>query len=366
MIPSFKSYLIEEEKVVYFTWGRMNPPTIGHEKLLNKLSSAAKSNPYRIYLSQSSDPKKNPLDYKSKIKYARKMFPKHARAIMIDTKIKTVFDVVQKIYDEGFKKVIMVVGSDRVIEFETLLNKYNGKKGRHGLYNFQTIAVQSAGERDPDADGAEGMSASKMRDAASKDDFPTFAQGLPKTIKNNDAQSIYNDVRKGMGLKEQKEFKNHIQLKSVSDVRENFIEGMFQPGDKVVIKKDDTIATIVQRGSNYLVVESNGQQMRKWLDAVEALDYGTPESVKLMKKITPGQKEAKQDPDIDDRKGAQPAVYHKGLKKSTKVKRDAQFKKQAKMSDDNPDAYKPAPGDATAKTKPSKHTIKFKQMFGDD
>ena len=184
MISSFKSYLIEEEKVVYFTFGRMNPPTIGHEKLLNKLSSASRSNPYRVYLSQSSDPKKNPLDYKTKVKYARKMVPKHARSILIDNKIKNVFDVATKLYDEGFKKVVMVVGSDRTTEFETLLNKYNGKKGRHGLYNFQGIDVVSAGERDPDAEGASGMSASKMRDAAKDDDFPLFAQGLPKTIKN--------------------------------------------------------------------------------------------------------------------------------------------------------------------------------------
>ena len=368
MISSFKSYLIEEEKVIYFTFGRMNPPTIGHEKLMSKLSSTSKGNPYRVYLSQSSDPKKNPLDYKSKVKYARKMFPKHARAIMMDNKIKNVFDIATKLYDEGFKKVVMVVGSDRITEFQTLLNKYNGKKGRHGLYNFQGIDVVSAGDRDPDAEGASGMSASKMRKAASEDDFPMFAQGLPKTIKNNDAKAIYNDVRKGMGLKEQKEFKNHIQLET-SEEREEFVAGKYQVGDEVVIKETDVVATITRRGSNYLIVESNGQQMRKWLDAVELVkeykyDFGTPEATKYAKKMTPGY-EAKQDSDIKDRPGAQPANYHTGLKKSTKVARDRQFKKQAKMDDDNPAAYKPAPGDKGAKTKPSKHTKRFKQMFGD-
>jgi hypothetical protein len=371
MISSFKSYLIEEEKVVYFTFGRMNPPTIGHEKLLNKLASASRSNPYRVYLSQSSDPKKNPLDYKSKVKYARKMFPKHARSIMIDTKVKNVFDIATKLYDEGFKKIVMVVGSDRTTEFETLLNKYNGKQGRHGLYNFQGIDVVSAGDRDPDAEGASGMSASKMRKAASEDDFPTFAQGLPKTIKNNDAKAIYNDVRKGMGLKEQTEFKNHVQLET-TETREQFIAGKYQVGEQVVIKETDVVATIVRRGSNYLIVESNGQVMRKWIDAVEAIseykyEEGTPEATRHAKKMTPGQSEARQDPDIGDRKGAQPANYFKGIKsKATKAKRDAQFKKQAKMDDDDPAAYKPAPGDASAKTKPSKHTKKFKQMFGDD
>ena len=122
MISSFKNYLVEETKVVYFTFGRMNPPTVGHEKLLTKLASSAKAMPYRVYLSQSQDSKKNPLQYKEKVKFARKMFPKHARQIMFDAKIKTVFEVMGKLYNEGFKRAIMVVGSDRVREFDVLLN----------------------------------------------------------------------------------------------------------------------------------------------------------------------------------------------------------------------------------------------------
>lgn len=347
MIPSFKSYLVEEEKVVYLTFGRMNPPTIGHEKLLAKMAQVAKGNPYRVYLSQAQDDKKNPLNYKSKVKYARKMFPKHARSIMYAPKVKNALAALSQLYDEGFKKVVMVSGSDRVNEYAVRLQKYNGKKTTAGFYNFQSIDVVSAGERDPDAEGPSGMSATKMRDAAKENDFTTFSQGLPKAVKNADAKAIYNDVRKGLGLKEQKEFKNHIQLETVSDVREKFVDGMYQAGDQVVIKETDMIATVVRRGSNYLIVESNGQQMRKWLDAVEMI-------------------EARQDPDIKDRKGAQPAGYHTGLAKSTKVKRDAHFKKYGKKPDDQDSAYKPAPGDATAKTKPSKHTKKFKAMFGDD
>ena len=110
MINSFKNYLVEEEKTVYFTFGRMNPPTIGHEKLLNKLASSSHQNPYRVYLSQSTDKKKNPLNFTSKVKHARKMFPKHARQIMADKKVKTVFDALVKLYKEGFKNVAMVVG----------------------------------------------------------------------------------------------------------------------------------------------------------------------------------------------------------------------------------------------------------------
>jgi hypothetical protein len=331
----------------------MNPPTIGHEKLLDKLAANARSSfPYRVYLSQSQDNKKNPLQYNEKVKIARKMFPRHARSIMLNRKVKTVFDVAKMLYDEGFTKVAMVVGSDRVNEFEILLNKYNGKKAKHGFYNFKNIYVISAGERDPDADGATGMSASKMRAAASDNDFTKFAQGLPKKVSNSDAKNIFNTVRKGMGLKEQKEFKNHVQLNPVSEAREDYIEGMYQVGDKVIIKENDMVAEVVHRGANYLIVESNGVQMRKWLEHVELLEKE-------------GNQKVRQDKDVKKAPGTQPAPYYGGLSKSTKKKRLAHFKKHAKMNDDNPAAYKKAPGDATAKTKPSKHTLKFKKMYGE-
>ena len=95
----FKSFLVEEEKTVYFTFGRMNPPTIGHEKLLDVLAKKSGKNPYRVYLSQSQDSKKNPLQYRDKVKTARKMLPRHARSIMIDSKVKTVFHALVKLYD---------------------------------------------------------------------------------------------------------------------------------------------------------------------------------------------------------------------------------------------------------------------------
>jgi len=174
MINSFKNYLVEEEKTVYFTFGRMNPPTIGHEKLLNVLSQKSGRNPYRVYLSSSEDKKKNPLSFTNKIKAARKMFPRHARQIMADKQVRNVMDVATKLYDEGNKRIVMVVGSDRTHEFQVLLNKYNGTKARHGFYNFEKINVVSAGARDPDATGIAGMSASKMRDAADKGDLLSF------------------------------------------------------------------------------------------------------------------------------------------------------------------------------------------------
>ena len=365
-INSFRSYLVEEEKTVFFTFGRMNPPTIGHEKLLDKLASVAGRNPYKVYLSQSQDPNKNPLTYKEKVKFARKMFPRHARQIMMDTSVKNVFDIASKIYNEGYKNVTMVVGSDRIREFEILLNKYNGKKAKHGFYNFAKINVVSAGDRDPDADGAEGMSASKMRAAAKSGDFAQFSQGLPKAVNNAEAKNIYNTVRSRMGLKEQKNFKNHVQFEPVSEIRESYMDGkLFDIGDEVVIKGQGIVAEIKHLGPNYVIVESKGDVYRKWLTDVEKVnpneefEYEVHDFIKLSEA-------APQDKDISDRKGTQPAKYHAGLKKSTKVKRDAQFKKQAKMADDDPAAYKPAPGDKTAKTKPSKYTKQFKQMFGSE
>jgi len=378
MINSFRQYLVEEEKIVYFTFGRMNPPTIGHGKLLDKVKQQAGSQPYRVYVSQSQDSKKNPLSYQDKIKHVRKMFPKHARSVMSDKKVKTAIDAAVQLYNQGFRKLVMVVGSDRIREFDILLNKYNGKKARHGFYDFMDIKVVSAGDRDPDAEGVEGMSASKQRENASKNDFIAFSQGLPTSMNNNAARKLFNDVRSGMGLKEQKFFKNHIQLNTVSSTREAYVNGdLFHIDQLVTIKGSEELGVVKVLGSNYLVVEMNDQKrFRKWLTDVKPLEldeeyeaeWGTDKATSLWKKATPGQEEATtlQDKDIAGRKGTQPARYHTGLSKSTKAARDAQFKRQAKMSDKDPSAYRPAPGDKTAKTKPSKYTRSFKSMFGEE
>jgi hypothetical protein len=270
MIPSFKQYLVEEEREIFFTFGRMNPPTIGHGKLLDTLASKAGKNPYKVFVSQSQNAKKDPLSYPVKIKHIRKMFPKHARSILLNKNVKTVFDAAVNLYDQGYKKITMVVGSDRVVEFQTLLNKYNGEKARHGFYNFETIRVISAGERDPDAEGVEGMSASKQRQNAAANDFPAFAQGLPTAMSNTDAKKLYNDVRIGMGLKEAKEFRTHIEFEPVSDIREKYIIGeLFEPGDKVVIKNTNQEGVIHRLGANYVIVNLNeGNMSRQWLENV--------------------------------------------------------------------------------------------------
>lgn len=352
MIKNFSQYLVEEEREVYFTFGRMNPPTIGHGKVMDTLATKSGKADYKVYLSQVSNPKKDPLSYSDKVKHVRKMFPTHARSVMIDKNVRNVFDVAARLYDQGYKKITMVVGDDRVREFDVLLNKYNGTKARHGFYNFQSIRVVSAGKRDPDAEGVEGMSASKQRENAKNNDFVTFAQGVPKSMSNKDARKLFNDVRTGMGLKEERSFKNHISLSPVSETREQYVQGeLYGIGDQVVIKETEEVGTVSMLGANYVIVErTDGTRLRKWLDAVELVEKGIGKN---------------QDPDIKDREGTQPARYHAGLKKSTKAKRDAHFKKHGKKDDDDASAYKPAPGDKSAETKPSKYTKAFKDMYNE-
>ena len=354
MISSFKSYLIEEERTVFFTFGRMNPPTTGHEKLMNELAKKSGKNSYRVYLSQTVDKKKNPLNYMTKVKAVRKFFPKHARQVMLDKKVKNVFDAVTEMFNDGYKNVSMVVGSDRVNEFNTLLKKYNGVKGRHGLYNFNKINVISAGDRDPDADDVSGMSASKMRNLASEGDFTQFSQGLPRNVSNADAKKVYNEVRRGMGLKEQKTYFNKLHFEPVSEKREAYVKGhLFDIGDSVTVVGSDQLARVTSLGSNYVIIEQDGKHFRKWLDSIELVEKER-------------KKEVAQDKDVKKAKGSQPSVYFKGLGKSTKKKRLSHFNRTSKMADDNPAAYKPAPGDKTAKTKPSKHTLKYRRMYGED
>jgi len=354
MINSFRQYLVEEEKTVFFTFGRMNPPTVGHEKLMNELAKKASGNPYKVYLSQANDKKKNPLVYQEKVKMVRKFFPKHARQVMLDKKIKTVFDVAVKLFNEGYKNITMVVGSDRVNDFNILLKKYNGVKGRHGLYNFNKINTVSAGERDPDADDVSGMSASKMRKVAGEGNFAQFTQGLPRNVSNSEAKRVYNQVRKGMGLKEVTQYYNTLNFAPVSEKREEYVKGnLFNIGDYVTVVGSDELARVTNLGTNYVIIEQNGKFYRKWLDSVELLEKER-------------KKEVAQDKDVKKAKGSQPSVYYKGLGKSTKQKRLAHFKKYGKYDDDNPAAYKKAPGDKNAKTKPSVHTLKYRRMYGED
>ena len=283
-MKKFSEFLSEaaNPKAIVFAFGRFNPPTNGHEKLMDKVASVSKGGTYRIYPSQSTDPKKNPLKFDEKVKFMRKMFPKHARSIIADKSVKTAIDVVSKLYDEGYTKVTMIVGSDRVSEFETLLNKYNGVKARHGYFNFKDgVQIVSAGERDPDADNVSGMSASKLRAAASANDFEVFSKGMPSGYK--DAQALFNAIRTGMGLKESYDFRKHVQLESVSEEREAYIRGeLFREGDLVESMDNQKVGQVVLLGTNYVLVEyTDGSRSRKWISDVRIVEESVAVEVEV-------------------------------------------------------------------------------------
>ena len=331
--------LQEAPKTVAFTFGRFNPPTIGHEKLCDAVRRANPSD-YKIYASQSQNPKKDPLQYVKKIAYMRQSFPKHKRNIVV-SKARNVFEILVEL--NNYENLIMVVGSDRVKEFDMLIKKYNGVASRHGFYEFKNVEVLSAGERDPDAEGVTGMSASKMRAAAANSDFDSFKQGTP--LNDAQAKKLYFDVRKSMGIREE------LDLSDFEVLRDLYLsEQIWNIGDLIIT--DEGCGEIIRRGTNYVSIIDEDNKVRKiWLHDIQMDE----------------KQKVRQDKDIKDKPGTQPAKYYGSkIAKSTKQKRAAQFAKQTKMDDDDPAAYKPAPGDATGKTKPSKHTKKFKQMFGDE
>lgn len=179
-------------------FGRFNPPTTGHEKLLDTVATSSDDGDYIIVPSRSQDKKKNPLDADTKVSIMRQMYPKHSEKIVNDPANRTIFDVLKKAHMDGYANVRIVGGGDRVKEFENLSGNYNGK-----LYAFDNIEVRSAGERDPDAeDDVSGMSASKQRKAAAEGDFKTFRKGVPSSMNDKQAKELYNTLRAAMNIKE--------------------------------------------------------------------------------------------------------------------------------------------------------------------
>jgi len=214
-MKTYQRFMTERKgDTAVFTFGRFNPPTVGHEKLIIAVQSVArqKGGDFFIYPSQSQDPKKNPLDRNTKIKYMKKMFTKFAKNI-ISSNAKTALDVAVELYNKKkYTNLVMVVGSDRVQDFKKLLQTYNGEEKKHGFYDFDSIDVVSAGERDPDAEGVEGMSASKMRAAAVDGDFKSFRMGTPPSLSDADTKKMFNDIRKGMKLDVVKEGKKWKEI----------------------------------------------------------------------------------------------------------------------------------------------------------
>ena len=255
------SDITEATGKVVFAFGRFNPPTTGHEKLINKVAQISGSDPYRIYPSFTQNPKKDPLPHALKVAYLRKMFSRHARNIIADKKALTAMHIAVKLYDDGFRDLVMVAGSDRIKEFDSLLKKYNGVTGkRHGYYKFNTISVVSAGERDPDAEGVTGMSASKMRAAAVEGDSKSFMMGLPKGFR--DGNKLFQDVRKYMGIREDKDMGSMTDFESVRDA---YLTGkVWNVGD--LIEANGVTGIIIRKGTNYVSYnDGDGKVHKAWL-----------------------------------------------------------------------------------------------------
>ena len=529
------------------TWGRMNPPTVGHQKLVDKVKAEAKKRgamPH-VYITHTQDKKKNPLDYNTKYKIARKAFG----TSVTKSNSKTIIQVMQELEKMGHTEVTLVVGSDRLNEFKTFLNRYNGKD-----FKFDKLEIVSAGARDPDAEGVSGMSASKMRAAAQSGDYDSFKRGTPRSMSEKEKKDMYDKIRSVMGatneaiewdetdfdftdeeldafiemtdleeldedLEIDEEFEEYleevrkpltvqqrmqigrrmkrlaprmarmrkIRAKRMADpqrlerrsrkaaikiLRKRFAGkqganyASLSPGskmsvDRIIQKKMALVGRLSKRlmpkvrkaemerlkrargGSAAPNLSPKPLIKKESVEKVEMilteesvnvntrlmamLRVGVPDTTQrnliiralrggkdalknpylrpylmnllirlvdvtqsdpniynkvkermrvmgledpiLPTTVDTGQIKEAQDPDIKDRKGSQPANYHRGLSKSTKVARDQHFKKYAEKPGENKadkqSNYKPAPGDARAKTKTSVHTMKYRAMYGE-
>jgi len=245
-------------------FGRFNPPTVGHEKLLQMARKTAAGGDLKIYPSRTQDPKKNPLDPDMKVSFMKKMFPDFDENIVNDDEMRSIFNVLQTA-DGEYKNVTIIVGSDRQSEFESLATKYNGE-----LYNFDDIRVVSAGVRDADAEGVEGMSASKMRKAVVDDDFEAFKRGVPSSVKDADAQALYDAVRTGMKIKKKAVTAEMWEIAPKFDtrgLREQYVNGLiYKMGDIVENLNTGLIGEIVRRGTNHLIcVTQENVMFKSWI-----------------------------------------------------------------------------------------------------
>ena len=203
-MKTYTSFLKEsKDRTAVIVFGRFNPPTIGHGKLLESAGNISKRfrADLHVYGSQSQDPKKNPLSNKQKMDFMKEMFPNFKNAIKNDSSIRSAIDVAVKL-NNNYDQLVMVVGSDRVADFKKLLEQYNGKKAKHGFYDYDNIKIVSAGDRDPDAEGVTGMSASKMRKSAAENDMDSFKKGVPSNMSEKSIHKMLRAVRKGLNLKE--------------------------------------------------------------------------------------------------------------------------------------------------------------------
>jgi hypothetical protein len=275
--PAEEEPAVEDKGTLTIAFGRFNPPTTGHEKLLDTVSDIAGKGDYKIYPSRSNDPKKNPLDPDTKISYMRRMYPKHGERIVNDAGSKTIFDVLKQAHADGYSGVNIVVGSDRQAEFEKLASKYNGQ-----LYDFAELNVVSAGERDADSDDVSGMSASKLRKAAADGDFNAFRKGTPKSLDDKESRKLFMTIRKSMKVEEGYSLFEIAPKMDMESLRESYVNGeVFNVGDVVENINTGLVGRIIRRGANYLIcVTEDNIMFKPWIkDVVNVNEWINPSGV---------------------------------------------------------------------------------------
>ena len=267
--PAFKPNK-KNKGTLTVAFGRFNPPHLGHLQLMNTASSSVEGDKddYVIVPSRSNDPKKNPLDANMKVDIMKAMFPQHADNIMNDNKTRTIFDVLNGANNAGYANVKIVGGADRVKEFTKLANNYNGK-----LYDFDKVDVISSGDRDPDSDGVEGLSASRMRLAASENDFKAFSKGLPKDLDKDNKKQIFTAVRSSMGINEEWGIWEMAPKFDLQTLRENYVENIiYKLGELVENVNTGMVGRIIRRGTSYVICVTESKLMFKsWIKDINEI-----------------------------------------------------------------------------------------------
>ena len=267
--PAFKPNK-KNKGTLTVAFGRFNPPHLGHLQLMNTAANSVEGDKdnYMIVPSRSNDPKKNPLDANTKVDIMKAMFPQHADNILNDTNNRTIFDVLNAANNDGYANVKIVGGADRIKEFTKLANNYNGK-----LYDFDKVDVISSGDRDPDAEGVEGLSASRMRLAASENDFKAFSKGLPKDLDKDNKKQIFTAVRSSMGINEEWGIWEMAPKFDLQTLRENYVENIiYKLGELVENVNTGMVGRIIRRGTSYVICVTESKLMFKsWIKDINEI-----------------------------------------------------------------------------------------------
>jgi hypothetical protein len=278
-----------EGPAVVITFGRFNPPSLGHENLINAVQEQAEEleAEYRIYPSRTSDKKQNPLDFKTKYNILQHVFTDHAENIINDPENgDNIYDILTSLHDEGYHHVVIMCGDENVQKYEKIAQKYNGT-----VYDFYGVEVVGAGMPDPDNDKSEGITSSMMRKSALENDYETFKQGLPGTVSKKECRAIYSQVRKSMSLKE--ELWVIAPNLDINNLREEYYQGnIYNLGEHVIDSVTGIAGKIVTRGSNYVIfVDEQKKIHRTWIKDLSyhpgPLEIGTDDYREYLQRMHP-------------------------------------------------------------------------------